>query len=165
MEGSAEATPERPPESVEEAMRRARQHARAAAAELAAAISALLDAGSLLASGRVAADTPFAPLQHGLVELRRRVEPGSVRDGASLLRSVADALDAEIERWETRSRSDPEARTVLRAFLGVRELLWELGVRGSGEAAEATTAHEPDEKETATRTGDPPEVQRVAVEG
>jgi hypothetical protein len=42
---------------------------------------------------------------------------------------VAAALDAEIARWEASSRDDPEARAVLRAFLGVREILWEVGLR------------------------------------
>ncbi len=40
-------------------------------------------------------------------------------------------LDDEIGRWETRGRDDPEARAVLRAFLGVREILWEFGLRPS----------------------------------
>ena len=48
-----------------------------------------------------------------------------------LLDALADALDAEIARWETRGRDDPEARAVLRAFLGVREMLWEFGLRPS----------------------------------
>ena len=49
---------------------------------------------------------------------------------------MLDALDAEIARWETKARQDADARAVLRAFLGVRELLWELGMRPSAPAAE-----------------------------
>lgn len=151
-----EAGAELPPTSVEEALQRARDHAQRSAAELAAALSALLDAGALFAAGSVAADTPLGPLQHGLAELRRRIEPDSVRDGASLLRSVAAALDAEIERWEERSQTDPDGRAVLRAFLGVRELLWELGVRREAEPPEQA---DPPHEEA------PPRVQRVAVQG
>ena len=147
---------ELPPASVDEALQRAREHAQRSAAELAAALSALLDAGALFAAGSVAADTPLAPLQQGLAELRRRIEPDAVRDGASLLRAVAAALDAEIERWEERSRTDPEGRSVLRAFLGVRELLWELGVRREAE---------PPEPAAESRDEAPPRVQRVAVQG
>ena len=41
------------------------------------------------------------------------------------LPAVLDALEAEIGRWEVRARSDSNARTVLHAFLGVRDILWE----------------------------------------
>ncbi|MAE93744.1 MAG: hypothetical protein CL910_03710 [Deltaproteobacteria bacterium] len=136
-------------------------HAQTAAAELAAALSALLDAGALMASGQIASNTPLAPLQRGLAGLRQRIEPDSVRDGGSLLRTVAEALDAEISRWEERSRQEPDARAVLRAFLGVRELLWELGVRvdETGEELEESPAEEP------TELAPEPRIQRVAVEG
>jgi hypothetical protein len=46
-----------------------------------------------------------------------------------LLASIAEALDIEIARWEKRARDDLDARAVLRAFLGLREILWEVGVR------------------------------------
>ena len=54
---------------------------------------------------------------------------GEAGDAAAVLRALADGLDSEIERWEARSREDAEARSVLRAFLAVREVLWELGTR------------------------------------
>lgn len=114
-----------------------------------------------MASGRIAADTPLAPLQHGLAELRRRVEPNVVRDGGSLLRAVAEALDAEIGRWEERSRHEPEARPVLRAFLAVRELLWELGVR----VGDTTDEQEESPAEEPAELAPEPRVQRVAVQG
>jgi len=40
--------------------------------------------------------------------------------------AVVRAVDAEIERWASRASNDPDARTVLHAFLGMREILWEL---------------------------------------
>ena len=42
---------------------------------------------------------------------------------------ILDALETEIARWESLSRQDEEARSVLRAFLGLREFLWEMGIR------------------------------------
>ena len=51
----------------------------------------------------------------------------------SIPRALAEprqtAIDAEINRWEQRSRTDPDARLVLRAFLGMRGLLWEVEIR------------------------------------
>jgi len=44
---------------------------------------------------------------------------------SSGLPAVLYALEAEIDRWELRAQSDSNARTVLHAFLGIREILWE----------------------------------------
>ncbi len=133
---------EEPPATVEEALERARLHGQTAAAELAAALSALLDAGALMASGKVASETAAGPLHAGLAEIRRMIEPERIRDGESLLRVVAESLDAEISRWEQRSQEEPEGRAVLRAFLGVRELLWELGVRSGAPGPEPSSGAE-----------------------
>jgi len=54
---------------------------------------------------------------------------GSFPLPTALTEPFATALEAEIKRWEKRSQTDPDARLVLRAFLGLRELLWELGMR------------------------------------
>lgn len=119
------------PETVEEALSRARNHARVAAAESVAALQALLDAMALGLSGRAAeGDAILGPLSSSLEELRALIAPEDSRFGASLLSALFDALDAEIARWEVRSREDPNARSVLRAFLGVREILWEISSRG-----------------------------------
>lgn len=150
--------PTEPPSDVAEALERARNHALSAAAESAAALAALLDAAALATTGRAARETPASGLGQGLEALRRWIEPEAVRDGASLLRAVADALDAEISRWEERSRKEPDARGVLRAFLGVRELLWELGVRPSDHAEEPTEVREAPKEPV-------PRVQKIAVEG
>jgi hypothetical protein len=80
-----------------------------------------------------------------------------------LLDSIADALDAEIVRWEQLAADDLEARSVLRAFLGLRELLWEFGVRRSGstDAGEKTVRSR---KARSTRTRQRKTVRRVPVE-
>lgn len=97
-----------------------------------ATLHALLDAGALATSGRPSGEhralAPLAALLDGLA-----TELGRERGGAAaLVDAIADALDVEIARWEARAREDADARPVLRAFLGVRELLWELGVRRGG---------------------------------
>ena len=128
------------PETVEEALSRARNHARVAAAESVAALQALLDAMALGLSGRAAeGDAILGPLSSSLEELRALIAPEDSRFGASLLGALFDALDAEIARWEVRSREDPNARSVLRAFLGVREILWEISSRGQ----QATSSSRP----------------------
>ena len=71
----------------------------------------------------------LAPLAQLLEGLAAGLAPDAEAASAPLLDALAEALDAEIARWEARARDDAEARAVLRAFLGVRELLWELGLR------------------------------------
>lgn len=130
------------PRHVEEALLRARDHARAALAEAMLAARCLLDAASLGATG-VPAEGHEA-LRHAAQQLDRAAAAasgGASGEAARWLTTVADALDAEIARWETRSRTDPEARAVLRAFLSVRELLWEFGLRrGPGDTQPAPPA-------------------------
>jgi len=122
-----------------------------------AALHALLDAGALATSGRPSAElralAPLAALLEGLASELGRESGGA----AALVDAVADALDVEIARWEARAREDADARAVLRAFLGVRELLWELGVRRGGGAGGNGGAP------PAGRRGR--RVQRVPVEG
>jgi hypothetical protein len=105
---------------------------RAAAAEGLAAVRALLDAASLGVSGEPSdSHAGLASLARGLDELAASFG-GDSRDRSSpMVEAILDALDAEIRRWEARSAGDMEARAVLRAFLGVREILWEFGLRRS----------------------------------
>jgi hypothetical protein len=158
------------PETVEEALSRARTHGRAAAAESVAALQALLDALALALSGRAAErDAILGPLSRGLDELRGLAAPDDSRFGASVLDAVFDALDAEIARWELRSREDPNARSVLRAFLAVREILWEMSVR-RGEPASSSEQEAPksDGKKRPPRPARArrsARMQRVPVEG
>lgn len=145
-----------PPASAEEALARARQHARRALREAVAALRALLDAGSLAAVGAPAGRQPgLDVLARGLDELAGVLDPAGPGPAAPLVEAVADALDQEIGRWESRAARDPEARAVLRAFLGLREILWEFGIRRPEGAAP--------ESEPAVRT--PSGVGRPAAEG
>ena len=152
--------------------REARLHARRAAAESAAALRALLDAATLAAQGEPAVGGPpraargGARAHRGVAAPRRRAQSGD-----AVLRALADGLDAEIARWEAKSREDPEARSVLRAFLAVREVLCELGsrsrrraqdgARGAGPPSDAARAFpRPDARRRPRRR-----VERVSVEG
>jgi len=142
--GRERAGPESP-RSVEEALARAGAHGRAALAEAAAAARCLLDAASLAASGAPAeAHAGLRRASGWLARAEALAREGSERS-ARWIEEVAEALDREIARWESRSREDPEARAVLRAFLGVREILWEVGLRtqtarGSESARESDAA-------------------------
>ncbi len=159
-----------PPVSAAEAFARARRHAYSAIAEALAAVRALLDASSLALSGEASANNALlGPIARILERLRAEFDGGAATgEAGALLRSIAEALDAEIARWETRTETDPEARAVLRAFLGLRELLWEFGIRresdqsGSGEDS-VRAARKAGRSISKRRT--PPRVQRVTVEG
>jgi hypothetical protein len=140
-----------PPESAGEALARARAHGRAAIAEALAAVRALLDAVALGTAGVPAAD------HRGLVAAARLLDGLAddldARGGSpSLLVSVAEALDAEIARWEERAQDDPDARAVLRAFLGLRELLWEFGLRPPARARPRRREAEPAGRPRAARS-------------
>jgi hypothetical protein len=157
------------PESAAEAIARARKHAHSAIAEALAAIRALLDASSLALSGEAAAtNAVLGPIARILEGFRAEFDGDLVTgEAATLLRSIAEALDAEIARWQARAESDPEARAVLRAFLGLRELLWEFGIRRESDPGES----EEDPPRGARKAGrsnskrrKPPRVQRVTVE-
>jgi hypothetical protein len=152
-----------PAETAEQALARARSHARTALAEVLRAVEALLDAVSLVAGGEPAERRRFlGPLARTLEGLAADLE-GAAREGSRpLLHAVAEALDAEIARWEIRARDDSDARAVLRAFLGVRELLWEFGVRRPESGPHGGSAGaRPRPRPRPAR----PRVQRVHVEG
>ncbi len=158
------------PEGASEALARAQRHAQAAIAEALAAVGALLDASSLALSGEAATSNallgPIARILDGLrAEFDESTTTGEV---AALLRSIADALDAEIARWEARAETDPEARAVLRAFLGLRELLWEFGIRresNPNERGETSKRAARKKGRSTSARRKPPRVQRVTVEG
>jgi hypothetical protein len=160
----------RAPDSAGEALEQARQHARRAASEAVAALHALLDAAALATSGSPSeANRVLAPLARVLESVEAGLAPDSDAVSAPLLTALADALDAEIARWEARARDDAEARAVLRAFLGVRELLWELGLRRRGGAAPAADAAGPSGRGGPGRAPQPvrrrARVERVPVQG
>ena len=145
-------------EAVDAALGRARDHGLAALAESIAAIVALLDAATLAVSGEPSRASGLRPLAESLERLRRWLDRSDGDDAASVLEAVREALDDEIHRWEARSREDAEARTILRAFLAVREVLWELG-RRPASGAEAARDSEADPAPSRSAP------QRVHVEG
>jgi hypothetical protein len=133
-----------PPRSVDEALRRSAAHGRNALAEALLAAQALLDATALGLTGRAAVDRdegaaggPLASLSARIDDLVDRVRGEAGPLPETLAQAILDALEAEIARWEARARDDRDARAVLRAFLGLREILWELGVRNAREPAAA----------------------------
>lgn len=153
-----------------EALAEARLHAQRAAAESAAALRALLDAATLAARGEPAAAGRLAPLAEALERIAAWLHPEGDQSGDAVLRALADGLDAEIARWEAKSREDPEARSVLRAFLAVREVLFEMSTRFATPRKEETEAAAPgDTEERSPRPTRPRRprrrVERVAVEG
>ncbi len=158
------------PERASEAVARAQRHAHAAIAEALASLGALLDASSLALSGEAATSSALlGPMARILERLRAEFDKRTTTaEVAALLRSIAEALDAEIARWEARAETDPEARAVLRAFLGLRELLWEFGIRRESDADESgetpkRAARKKGRSTSARRK--PPRVQRVTIEG
>lgn len=127
-----------PPRNAEEALARARTHARTAAAEAVAALHALLDAAALAGIGRTAeTHRLLGPAAQILSQLARELGSHRTSRIESLLASMTRAVDDEINRWEQRARDDAEARAVLRAFLGLRELLWEMGVRDPSDVGQS----------------------------
>jgi hypothetical protein len=111
-------------ESVAEALERARLHGRRAAAEAVAALRALIDAATLAVEGSAGRDSRLAALTESLDRLRDWLDGES--PPGSILETVDQVLAEEIARWEERSRREPDARAVLRAFLAVREVIFEL---------------------------------------
>ena len=153
-----------PPSSAAEALAESRAHARRAAAEAAAALRALLDAATLASRSETAEATRLAPLAEALSGLSAWLSPEDASDADALLRALAEGLDAEIERWEAKSREEPEARSVLRAFLAVREVLWELSSRFAPPSGGETPAQDGAERPPRGRRGRR-RVQHVVVEG
>ena len=159
-ERGTRASPGAGSESAAEALARARDHARSAASEAIAALRALLDAAALGVSAETAEHHHmFAALAGALDDLSERFSAGNT-DVSSL---ILDALNAEIERWEGRSRSDSDSRAVLRAFLGMREILWEFGIRSNAPSPNGAGPDEPKDPTPPRRK--PPRVQRVEVQG
>jgi hypothetical protein len=150
----AERRGDAPERELELALARAKQHAKSAVAEALAAVRALLDAASIATSGGPAGANPLFEVADRWIARASRswAADGALSDELGV--SIAAALDDEIARWELRAKSDDDARPVLRAFLGLRELLWELGVRAPRDAGEPRKA-------TATAR----RVERVSVQG
>lgn len=157
--------------TVEQALARARSHGRRAASEALLAARALLDALSLTLHGAVPEERRILGLAaRALDDLADALAGGPARPG--VLSAIADALDVEIARWEARARNDVDARAVLRAYLGLREILWEFGVRASDGASAKARPAEPSRAKPAAgrarkgrRNGGGRRMTRVPVEG
>jgi hypothetical protein len=142
---------------------RALGHARVAAGEAALAARALLDAASLGTTGVPAEG--HESLRGALRWLETLAANAGESEGRRWLDALGAALDAEIARWESRSRTDPEARGVVRAFLGLRELLWELGLRGAPPAPPAETKQRAPRPRPKPRRSAARRLERVPIEG
>lgn len=166
-------------ESVRQAVERAAHHARLALLESVASSRALLDAASIAVSGESAQTHPrLSEFAQALDQVSDALSGDSSSLGSAALVTLQKAIDSEISRWETRSQTDTDARAVLRAFLALREFLWELGVRP--KTAERDRAVDKRERQRAAdrdvscaeepnfpsevRRGTP-RVQRIKIEG
>ena len=147
-----------PESTLDEALARARRHAKSAVAEALEAVRALLDAASLATSGAPAASHPLFDSLDGWIARASHSWASEGGSSAGIAAEIAAALDLEIARWEERAKGDDDARPVLRAFLGLREVLWELGVRAPRDGA----VREAESAPTAS-AAHPRRVQRVAV--
>ncbi len=160
-------TDPRPPASAEEALSRARRHGRAAAAEAALAARALLDALSLATSGTPSDGSQVLAWAAAALDDAARGLGADAPGALSLLGAVAEALDAEISRWEARAGVDRDARAVLRAYLGLREILWELGLRSPTPPIREAASPDAPRPAVRPRRGAPPPqgFQRIRVDG
>ena len=140
------------------ALERARVHLERATLEGLEAASALLEAArhassTLDRSGKSLAGEALRELERVMARIR---EDSSIELPRALTDPLIVALESEIERWERRARNDPDARTVLRTFLGLREVLWSLGIRRESEPARPRPT-----TESASRKRPRPERSRI----
>ncbi|MBW1881920.1 MAG: hypothetical protein JRJ58_00215 [Deltaproteobacteria bacterium] len=152
-------------QDVQEAIARARAHLHNAKREGLEATRALLEAalhaGAANESGQASlcADLRRA-LDHWIDSLEQDqlfAMPNALGE------PLGRALDAEIVRWEKRSESDEAAPPVLRAFLALRELLWELGMPRDRDEQGASDSSSPQPKEATPRPARQ-RVQRLDIE-
>ena len=165
-------------ETFREAMERAAHHAQLSLAEAVASARALLDAASIGTNGDSAQAHPhLSEFAKALDQASESLSGKSSTLRTAALSALLGALEGEIARWENRSRTDEDARAVLRAFLGLREFLWELGVRPSTagpdpasaardrqtDVRRAKEAAEPRPPRETVRKA--PRVQRIKIDG
>lgn len=123
----------------DEAVGRAREHLRRATLEGLEAATALLEAASSVSGTGPATEGISADLLRGIERILHGLRSnGRFAFPEAVTGPLEEALAREIARWEIRSKSDQAARPVLRAFLGLRELLWELGMRTTRTASSQT---------------------------
>ena len=120
------------PDTVEEALARGLQHARNSASEALLAARALMDALSILLADQPVArhaepSSPIAQVAEAIERWARTLRGPTEAPDSPGLPAILEAVEIEIARWQEKARTDADARTVLRAFLGIREILWEFG--------------------------------------
>ena len=124
-------------ETANQALERAIGHASVALSEGVASARALLDAASLIVSELPAEAQPnLAELARALDQVSEALSGNSPSLRATATHALLETIDSDIARWEVKSRSDDDARSVLRVFMSLREVLWEIGIR-----REAPSAH------------------------
>ena len=117
------------PQSVEEALAQSRQHARLALSEVLRSISCLIDAAALaLGAGQnPILDSGWTSLVNAIDEVARKLAGVQVNEPrAEGVSEILAALEQEILRWEDRATHDAHAQAVLIAFVGLREMVWEM---------------------------------------
>ena len=142
------------PQSVEESLAQSRQHARLALSEVLRSISCLIDAAALaLGAGQnPILDSGWTSLVSAIDEVARKL--AGVQESEPQAEGVSEilaALEQEISRWEDRAAHDEHAQAVLIAFVGLREMVWQMRqVRGSTgvktqtiQAPSRNRSHEP----------------------
>lgn len=136
----------------EEALAKAMQHARSAVSEILQAIGHLIDATALASTNPGSSTREWLDMaQRALGSLGNALDERPKSNDAHAVDAVLDALDQEIQRWQTQAESSPEARAVLRAYLGLREILWEFGFRRS--APKAQTQQSTQKRDNSTKVG------------
>lgn len=129
----------------QDAIHRARRHLRNAAREGLEASRALIEAALLTGSLAEAADSDgrggvAAEVKATLDAWIATLESDQAfRMPSAFAEPLQRALKIEIDRWERRSAEDEAARPVLRAFLTLRELLWEFGMRDAPSSSERSS--------------------------
>jgi hypothetical protein len=122
-------------ETAHQALERAIGHASVALSEGVASARALLDAASLIVSELPAEAQPnLAELARALDQVSEALSGNSPSLRAAATHTLLETIDSEIARWEVKSRSDDDARSVLRVFMSLREVLWEIGIRREAPA-------------------------------
>jgi hypothetical protein len=157
--------PGSPEHTLDEALARARRHAKNALAESLEAVRALLDAAALATSGASSGEHPVFARADAWIRHTSAGLSNARGLPADLGAALADALDAEIGRWEERAHVDDDARAVLRAFLGLREMLWEVGVRPTSARSAGAQQNATPTAADADLRPRPRRVERVSVQG